>query len=380
VSFVVPIWLLVIAAATLIGALVLIGLLRWLESHLPQDWTEPGVVALREARGPIVFLLMLGGLEAVGRVLGLDPETVNALNLGGLALAILVVAWFIAALARRLVVLAMARDEALPNATLIGNVAWVSALALGLLIALGTLGVSITPLLTALGVGGLAVALALQPTLTNLFAGIQILASRQVSPGDYVRLSSGEEGYVADVTWRQTTIRALANNLVVVPNSQLASTVLTNFHQPSNDMSVVLQVGVGYDSDLAEVERVTIEVASEIMREVEGGIADFTPFIRYHTFGDSAIQFSVIVRVREYVDQYLVTHEFIKRLQPRYRQAGITIPFPIRTVQLEQTAPASSTRKPSAPEPATPAPSARKASATASTTPPPRRTRGRSRS
>lgn len=355
-----PIWLLVIAATTVIGALVLIGLLRWLESHLPQDWTEPGVVALREARGPIVFLLALGGLEAVARSLALDSQVINVLTLGGLALSILVVAWFVAALARRLVVLAMARDEALPNATLIGNVAWVSALALGVLIALGTLGVSITPLLTALGVGGLAVALALQPTLTNLFAGIQILASRQVSPGDYVRLSSGEEGYVADVTWRQTTIRALANNLVVVPNSQLASTVLTNFHQPSNDMSVVLQVGVGYDSDLAEVERVTIEVASEVMREVQGGIADFTPFIRYHTFGDSAIQFSVIVRVREYVDQYLVTHEFIKRLQARYRKAGITIPFPIRTVMLEQSAP-----QPRAPE---------------SSAPPPRPSRGRSRS
>lgn len=225
-----------------------------------------------------------------------------------------------------------------PSTAIFANVVRIAVLAVGLLVLLETLGVSIAPLLTALGVGGLAVALALQDTLTNLFAGIHILASKKIEPGNYVRLASGEEGYVVDVNWRSTTIRALPNNMVVVPNSQLASGILTNFHQPEQEMSVLVQVGVSYDSDLEKVERVTIEVGREVMHEVEGAIRTHEPTIRYHTFDQSSIDFSVILRAREYTDQYLITHEFIKRLQPRYRAEGIEIPFPIRTIVLPQDA------------------------------------------
>ncbi len=125
-------------------------------------------------------------------------------------------------------------------------------------------------MLTALGVGGLAVALALQDTLANLFAGIHILASKTVQPGDYIRLSSGEEGYVEDINWRQTTVRALSNNLVVIPNGQLAKTNMTNFMRPEQQLTILVQVGVAYDSDLEHVERVTTEVVAEVMTEITG--------------------------------------------------------------------------------------------------------------
>jgi small-conductance mechanosensitive channel len=100
-------------------------------------------------------------------------------------------------------------------------------------------------------------------------------------------------------------------------------------------MAVLVEVGVAYSSDLARVERVTIEVGREVMREVEGGVPAFEPFIRYHTFGDSSIQFTVILRTREYTGQYLVKHEFIKRLHQRFRAEGIEIPFPMRTLELK---------------------------------------------
>ena len=95
---------------------------------------------------------------------------------------------------------------------------------------------------------------------------------------------------------------------------------------------MLIDVGVDYASDLAHVERVTIEVGREVMREVNGGVPDFEPFTRYHTFGDSSINFSVILRGKEVVDQYLIKHEFVKRLHARYAQEGISIPFPIRTL------------------------------------------------
>jgi small-conductance mechanosensitive channel len=105
-----------------------------------------------------------------------------------------------------------------------------------------------------------------------------------------------------------------------------------NYHLPSNDLAVLVEVGVDYASDLGRVEQVTIEVARDVMREVSGGVADFEPFIRYHTFADSSINYTTILRAREYVDQYLVKHEFVKRLHARFNQEGIVIPFPIRTL------------------------------------------------
>jgi small-conductance mechanosensitive channel len=324
-----------LAAGILAGLVFSVLLLPALESRLRPAWAESGGAALHSAGGPVLVLLAVAGATAADRVAPLDPDVGQAIRLVLAALAVMAVAWFVAALSRRLALAALAHHGTLPNATLFGNLAWVTAIALGGLIALGTVGVSITPLLTALGVGGLAVALALQPTLTNLFAGIQILGSGQLRPGDYVRLAGGEEGYVADVTWRQATIRALSNNIIVVPNAQLASSVLINYHQPEREMSVLVAVGVAYDSDLEHVERVTREVGREVLQSVPGGVAEFEPLVRYHTFGDSSIQFNVILRAHEYVDQYLLRHEFIKRLQRRYRDEGIVIPFPMRTVILE---------------------------------------------
>ena len=101
-------------------------------------------------------------------------------------------------------------------------------------------------------------------------------------------------------------------------------------------MAVLVDVGVSYGSDLEEVERATVEVAREVMDEVQGGVPGFAPFIRYHTFGDFSITFTVILRAKEFVDQYLIKHEFVKRLHRRYRDEGIEIPFPIRTVYVRQ--------------------------------------------
>ncbi|MFN3820937.1 MAG: mechanosensitive ion channel family protein, partial [bacterium] len=128
------------------------------------------------------------------------------------------------------------------------------------------------------------------------------------------------------------------NNAIIVPNTKLASSIATNYFQPDKDLSVVLPMGVSYNADLERVERITIEVAMEVMREVPGGVPHFTPFIRYHTFGDSAVEFSVILRAKEFVDQYLIKHEFIKRVHKRYREEGIEIPFPQRVVHLPSSA------------------------------------------
>lgn len=206
----------------------------------------------------------------------------------------------------------------------------------GALFIMQVLEVSIAPALTALGVGGLAVALALQDTLGNLFAGLQMLASKKLKPGDYISLEGGQEGFVEDISWRNTTMRALGNHLIIIPNSTVANTVVKNFILPDSQNSVLVAVGVAYDSDLEFVEKVTIEVAREIQKSVEGAVVDHEPFIRYNEFADSSINFNVILRSGDFTSQYVIKHQFVKALHKRYEKEGIEIPFPIRTVYLKK--------------------------------------------
>ncbi len=216
------------------------------------------------------------------------------------------------------------------------GVARVIVISLGLLILLDSFGVSITPLLASLGIGSLAVALALQPTLENFFSGIQLVIDKPVKVGHFIKLDSGEEGYVTQIGWRSTRLRMLPNNLVVIPNKILVNSKLLNYYYPEKELAVLVEVGVHYNSDLEKVEKITVEVGEEIMKIVPGGVPEFKPFIRYHTFDDFSINFSVILRAKEFVDNYLIKHEFIKRLHERYKKEGIIIPYPIRAINYEQ--------------------------------------------
>jgi small-conductance mechanosensitive channel len=210
-------------------------------------------------------------------------------------------------------------------------------LLIGFLVCLSVLGVSIAPLLTALGVGGLAVALALQDTLANLFAGIHILMEKSIRVGDFVKLETGQEGYIDDITWRTTRVRMLPNNIVVVPNSKLSQSVVTNYYLPEKRMSLLIPIGVSYSSDPEQVERILVEEAKKGASDIPGLLADPEPFVRFIPgFGDSSLDFTLICQVAEFVDQYLAQHELRKRIFKRFKAEGIEIPFPQRTVHLRE--------------------------------------------
>src|SRR5579884_388159 len=210
-----------------------------------------------------------------------------------------------------------------------------AVLVIGFLILLGTLGISITPLITALGVGGLAVALALQDTLSNLFAGIHILIEQPIHVGDFVRLESGQEGYVTDIGWRTTRIRMLSNHIVIIPNNKLSQSILTNYYLPEKRMSLLIPIGVSYAADPDQVERILVEEAIQGAPSIPGLLADPAPFVRFIPgFGDFSLNFTLICQVQEFTDQYLAQHELRKRILRRFRKEGIEIPFPIRTIYM----------------------------------------------
>ncbi|MER5748489.1 mechanosensitive ion channel family protein [Streptomyces sp. NPDC002088] len=324
-------------AAGLLAAFLSRTLLRWLAKHAKRTRWSGDDVVVDALRTVVPWAAIAGGAAAAAAVLPLTRSVQRHVNQSLTVLLIFVVTLSAARVIAGLVQsVTQSRSGVAGSATIFVNITRVLVLAIGFLVVLQTLGISIAPLLTALGVGGLAVALALQDTLANLFAGIHILASKTVQPGDYIRLSSGEEGYVVDINWRQTTVRQLSNNLVVIPNGQLAKTNMTNYTRPEQQLTVLVQVGVAYDSDLEHVERVTTEVVAEVMTGITGALPDHEPAVRFHTFGDSRIGFTVILGVGEFSDQYRIKHEFIKRLHQRYRQEGIRIPAPTRTVALQQ--------------------------------------------
>ncbi len=242
----------------------------------------------------------------------------------------------------RIIALRTAEARSAAAATsLLTNLVAITIYAAGAIIILGYYGISIAPLITALGVGGMAVALGLQESLANLFAGLHLILSKQVRVGDYIRLDSDNEGRVTDITWRYTTILTSANNTVVVPNAKLSSAILTNYDMPEPQIAVIIPVGVSYDSDLEKVETVTVAVAADVMERLEGSMVK-TPAVFFHTFGDSSIDFNVVLYARRFTDRTQLKHEFIKALTQRYREEGIDIPFPVRTILRPESSDTSS--------------------------------------
>jgi small-conductance mechanosensitive channel len=199
--------------------------------------------------------------------------------------------------------------------------------ATGILIVLSMLGISIAPLLTALGVGGLAVALALKDTLENLFAGIYLITDKAIRVGDFVRLESGQEGNIEDIGWRTIRIRTLNNNIVILPNSKLAQSIVTNFSLPDRRISVSIPVTVSLDADLDKVEALLLDTANKASEDVVGLVGSPSPSVRFNPgAGENSMVFTVGVQVAEFPDQFFVQHELRKRIFKRLRAEKIPMP------------------------------------------------------
>ncbi|MSQ40869.1 MAG: mechanosensitive ion channel family protein [Dehalococcoidia bacterium] len=203
---------------------------------------------------------------------------------------------------------------------------------LGALLILDNLGIKISPLLAGLGLGGIAVALAVQPTLSNLIAGAFVVADGSIGAGDFIELQGGPMGDVVEIGWRSTKIQTPQGNLVIIPNGKLVDSIVTNYQSPTPEVNVFVNCGVAYESDLERVEVVCVEVAKEVMRELPEAVVakEFEPVVRFREFGESNINFFVLLRGKGRLDAMKVQHEFMKRLQARFAREGIEINYPVR--------------------------------------------------
>lgn len=202
---------------------------------------------------------------------------------------------------------------------------------IGILIILSYWGINIMAILTGLGIVGLGVALALQETLSNFFAGLIINTVKDVEIGDYVYIVDNNlEGFIEDINWREIKIRELKGNLVIIPNSKFSQSAVINYSKPNTQMSVLLQLGVDYSNDLEKVESITKEVAKEVLIKLNEWTED--PLVLFKAFKEYYIELVVVVKIRDFKNRFLITHELIKAIKKAYEQEGIVIPFPITTV------------------------------------------------
>mgnify|MGYP006294585323 CR=1 FL=1 len=205
---------------------------------------------------------------------------------------------------------------------------------IGGLILLDSLGVNISPLVASLGITSLAVALALQPTLSNLFSGLSISLDRSIRVGDLIELENGERGHIEDIGWRASRIRLISDNLIVIPNSTLVNSVLKNYEAPESKTRIYVRCGVHYDSDLEKVEQVTLDLALQARKDVDAADDSFDPMFRYEEFAGSSINFCLVMRAKDYFARLELTHQLIKRIHRRFDEEEINIPFPIRTLDI----------------------------------------------
>lgn len=213
-------------------------------------------------------------------------------------------------------------------------------IAIAVMVSLDILGLNINPLVAGLGIAGLAVALALQPTLSNLFAGTYVISEGVIGVGDYIEMANGIDGFVVDVNWRSTRLRTRTNNLVVVPNSLFAETIVTNFNKPEESVNMIIPCGVAYESDLVDVERISLEVSNAVRDEHPEAEPEFEPRFFYQAFGDSNIDFVVVIRAQNRLAGFSVRSELIKRLHSRFAAEKITINYPARTLHFPDGIPA----------------------------------------
>ena len=315
------------AAASLTGVVLDQLLYRALRSRFVRAGWAPGITLAAALHGLPTALGVLIGLYMAERRVALPPSWEAFTSAAWQVVFVAVGTAFAARILGRMVHSYTRRaGSRIPASSIFVNLTRGIVWVLGGLSMLAAVGVSITPLITALGVGGLAVGLALQPTLENLISGVQVLASRQIEPGDFIRLETGEEGTVLDVTWRNTAVQRLSKEIVIVPNSVIGRSIVTNFSSGGTEYVLGVPLTVDYGSDLELVERIALEVAREVVATVEDCVADAEPSVRFAGINPPTVTVNTFIQVTSYPARVAVRHEFIKRLQRRLREENVEAP------------------------------------------------------
>jgi small-conductance mechanosensitive channel len=194
-------------------------------------------------------------------------------------------------------------------------------------------GVEILPLLGALGVAGIAIALALQPVLSNIFSGVSVVLDKSVRVGDLVYLDSGTRGKVAKIGLRSTKVISFDNELFIIPNTKLAESIIQNVALPGPKSRVVVRFGVAYGTDVDQVKKIVLK---EILKVTNIVLDDPEPKVSFRKMGDSSLDFKALFYVYDYDDRFNAIDEANTKIYNALNKAGVEIPFPQMDVHLKK--------------------------------------------
>jgi small-conductance mechanosensitive channel len=277
-------------------------------------------------KGLLWIIILLEGVYAAISMLNLPAPQLILLRKVSISAVLLVVTHAMMRISTGFVEIYAQRNQHMSpifSSSLLRNITRGTVYTIGILITLETIGISVTPILTALGVGGLAVALALKDTLSNMFAGIQLMATRQITIGDYIMLESGQEGAVTDIHWRFTVLKALKGNSIVIPNAKLASAIVANYSIRDKQLRAYIHLTIGHANDLQLVEQVILQVVQQTLGVVNLANQDSIR-VRFQTVTEFGINILIIIPISEYLDQFATSHEVVRELHSAFRQQGIT--------------------------------------------------------
>ena len=183
-------------------------------------------------------------------------------------------------------------------------------------------------LVVSLGIGSLAIALAAQETLANMIAGFVIMTDRPFRVGDRIQLSSGEKGDVYEIGLRSTKVKTFDNTLLIVPNAEIVKEKILNLTYPDPITRVRVNVGVAYGTDVQKVKSILEEICNRHPRVLNHP----PPNAYFLDFGDSSLDFFLTCRVPDWRDEWTIAEEIRLEIDRRFKEEGIEIPFPQRTL------------------------------------------------
>ncbi|MBT3643135.1 mechanosensitive ion channel family protein [archaeon] len=200
------------------------------------------------------------------------------------------------------------------------------------LIILQSWGVEIGPLLAGLGVAGLAIAFALQSTLSNVFGGISMLLDKSIQVGDVVKLDADTGGKILRINLRSTKVLTFDNELIIVPNAKLAEGNIQNIALPEPTARVVIPFSVAYGTNIDKVKKIVLAE----LKKIEHFIEDPEPSVKFLVMNDSSLDFKAYFYVDSYKNKLGAIDEANTRIYNALNKNNIEIPFPQMDVNLKK--------------------------------------------
>ena len=340
-----PFWIYLIAVVIVIISWVVAKFVDFILSYflkvvVKKTKTVLDDILISAIRVPVYYLILIGGITISANIITLPSPIRDIIDkilssvligiscyIAALIINIFIKTWF----TERKAVTGRVRGEALVviSRKILNFIVFIILL----ILILKLWGVQVAALLASLGIAGFILGFALKDTFANMFGGIALIADRSFKIGDFIRLESGEEGEIIDIGLRSTRLKSFeAGNEIIIPNSVLVMSKITNFGRPLISLKMVVKTGVAYGSDINQVKRILLGILSEI----EGVLKKPSPQVYFMEMADFSLNFNLVFWIKDYRKRFNIKDEVISQAYQKLQEAGIKIPFPTRTIYMEK--------------------------------------------